>query len=190
MDTAHGRRIDECVFWHATAVAVVLLNLGLAAQAAVNTVSIFSPSNNRNLSFQVYTPPGYAANPAHRYPVVISLHGIGGNSQQRANLYAPTLDARTNSGELVPMIWLFPDGQTNSFYGDAFDGHKQVYSHIINEALPHVDAQYRTIDATRISGDGRVQHGRLRCGALCGQASRVVLRGGGVWRGTWPPGRI
>ena len=43
------------------------------------------------------------------------------------------------------MIWVFPDGQTNSFYGDAFDGHKQVHSHIINEVLPHVDAQYRTI---------------------------------------------
>ena len=43
------------------------------------------------------------------------------------------------------MIWLFPDGQTNSFYGDAFDGHKQVYSHIIGEALPYVDANYRTI---------------------------------------------
>jgi endo-1,4-beta-xylanase len=116
-----------------------------AAHAAVNTVSMFSPANGRNLSFQVYTPPGYAANTSRSYPVVVSLHGIGGTPQQRASLYAPTLDARTNSGEILPMIWVFPDGQTNSFYGDAFDGHKQVYSHIIHEALPYVDQQYRTI---------------------------------------------
>lgn len=116
-----------------------------SVQGAVATVNVFSPSNNRNLSFQVYTPPGYAMETARRYPMVISLHGIGGQSSDRANLYAPTLDARTNSGELLPMIWLFPSGQTNSFYGDAFDGHKQVYSHIIGEALPYVDANYRTI---------------------------------------------
>jgi S-formylglutathione hydrolase FrmB len=116
-----------------------------AASAAVSTVTDFSPSNGRNVSFQVYTPPGYTTDTTRHYPVVISLHGIGGNSLQRANLYGPTLDARINSAELLPMIWLFPDGQENSFYGDAFDGHKQVYSHIIGEALPYVDANYRTI---------------------------------------------
>jgi S-formylglutathione hydrolase FrmB len=124
---------------------VVFLLSGVVAHADVSTVSIFSPSNNRNVSFQVYTPPGYTTDAIRQYPVVISLHGIGGNSLQRANLYGPTLDARINSAELLPMIWLFPDGQTNSFYGDAFDGHKQVYSHIISEALPYVDANYRTI---------------------------------------------
>ncbi len=115
------------------------------ANGAVSTISYFSPSNNRNLSFQVYTPPGYTTDPTRKYPVVISLHGIGGTSAQRANLYGPTLDTRINSAEIVPMIWIFPDGQTNAFYGDAFDGHKQVYSQIINEELPYVDAHFRTI---------------------------------------------
>jgi endo-1,4-beta-xylanase len=115
------------------------------ADAAVSTVTIFSPSNNRNLSFQVYAPPGYSAEPSRRFPVVFSLHGIGGNSLDRANLYAPKLDARIAAGELLPMIWVFPSGQSNSFYGDAFDGHKQVYSHIIGEALPYVDTHFRTI---------------------------------------------
>ena len=115
------------------------------ASAAVSTVTVFSPSNNRNLTFQVYTPPGYSIETSRRYPVVISLHGIGGTSLQRANLYEDYLDAGINSAELLPMIWLFPDGQDNSFYGNAFDGHKQVYSHIMGEALPYVNANYRTI---------------------------------------------
>ena len=115
------------------------------AEATVSTINYFSLSNNRNLSFQVYTPPGYTTETSREYPVVISLHGIGGTSSQRVNLYGPTLDTRINNGEILPMIWIFPDGQTNSFYGDAFDGHKQVYSQIINEELPYVDANYRTI---------------------------------------------
>ena len=115
------------------------------AHATITTVTTFSPSNNRNVSFQVYTPPGYSANPAQRYPVVYSLHGIGGTSLNRANVYAPVLDAKMNAADIAPMIWVFPDGQTNSFYGDAFDGHKQVYSNIIHEVLPHVDANFRTI---------------------------------------------
>ena len=127
------------------AVAGALVSFSAAAHAAVTTETIFSPSNGRNLSFQVYTPPGYATDVSRRYPLVISLHGIGGKSLDRANLYAPTLDARINSGELAPMIWAFPDGQTNSFYGDAFDGHKQVHSNIIGEALPFVEGKYRTI---------------------------------------------
>jgi S-formylglutathione hydrolase FrmB len=115
------------------------------APATVSTVSIFSPSNGRDVGFQIYTPPGYASDPAKRYPIVFSLHGIGGLSLQRASLYAPTLDARISSGEILPMIWVFPDGQENSFYGDAFDGHKQVYSNVIGEVLPYVEANYRSI---------------------------------------------
>jgi endo-1,4-beta-xylanase len=126
-------------------VALLLQLIPSAVQSAVTTETIFSSSNNRNLSFRVYTPPGYSSNSTQHYPLVISLHGIGGTSAQRASTYVPTLDARITSGEILPMIWLFPDGQTNSFYGDAFDGHKQVYSHIIHEAIPYVDANYRTI---------------------------------------------
>ena len=111
--------------------------------ATVSTVSIFSPSNNRNISFRVYTPPGYDTTTA-RYPVVYSLHGISGTSQNRVSQVVPTLDAAITAGTVRPMIYVFPDGQTNSFYGDAFDGHKQVYSNIISEVLPYVDVHYRT----------------------------------------------
>src|SRR5688572_9676822 len=101
------------------ALCVAVLLDACVASALVSTVSVFRPSNGRHLSFQVYTPPGYASDQA-RYPLVLSLHGIGGTSLQRANLYTQTLDARITSGDILPMIWVFPDGQQNSFYGDAF----------------------------------------------------------------------
>ena len=52
------------------AVVAVALVAGKAAHATVTTVTAFSPSNNRNVSFQVYTPPGYSSNPTQRYPAV------------------------------------------------------------------------------------------------------------------------
>jgi enterochelin esterase-like enzyme len=126
-------------------VASAIAGAALPCVAAVAPVAIFSPSNGRDLTFYVYTPPGYATNASQTYPVVYSLHGIGGTPLQRANTYAPTLDQRTAAGLLAPMIWVFPDGQLDSFYGDAFDGHSQVYSHIIGEIIPYVDDNYRTI---------------------------------------------
>jgi len=113
--------------------------------AGVSTVTLFSSSNNRNLSFQVYTPPDYATATSRKYPVVVSLHGIGGTSTARSGIYGPLLDARTTAGEILPMIWIFLDGQTDSFYGDAYNGSKQVYSQIINEQLPYVESHYRAI---------------------------------------------
>ena len=131
---------------HARFLAIaMLLCIAPFCDATVTTVTIFSPSNNRNVSFHVYTPPAYSTSGATRYPVVYSLHGIGGNPLQRANMAAPTLDSLISAQEVPPMIWVFPDGQTDSFYGDAFDGHKQVYSNVVQEVLPYVDANYRTI---------------------------------------------
>src|SRR5262245_19673181 len=95
------------------ALSIALL-CGRFADATVSTITIFSSSNNRNTSFQVYTPPGYTTDAARKYPVVISLHGIGGNSGQRANSYGPALDTQINAGQILPMIWIFPDGQNNS----------------------------------------------------------------------------
>jgi S-formylglutathione hydrolase FrmB len=115
------------------------------AEATIIKASMFSPSNDRDIQFRVYTPPGYNAKSATRYPVVFSLHGEGGTPSQRAANYAPTLDQEINNGTIMPMIWVFPDGQDNSYYGNAFDGHKQVYSNIIQELVPKIDATYKTI---------------------------------------------
>src|SRR5688500_3932786 len=62
------------------AVAVVVLMGAGHVQATVNTVNLFSPSNGAVVPFQVYTPPNYASSPGQHFPVVYSLHGIGGTS--------------------------------------------------------------------------------------------------------------
>jgi enterochelin esterase-like enzyme len=138
-----------------TLVAVIRIAFPGVAAATTTTVTRFSPSNGRNLSFVVYAPPGYQASGSQSYPVVYSLHGIGGTAPNRANQLVPTLDAAIVAGDVPPMIWVFPDGQTDSFYGDAFDGSKRVYSNIIGEVIPYVDANYRTVAAR----EGRAMEG-------------------------------
>jgi enterochelin esterase-like enzyme len=126
-------------------ILVAALSVATLAEATIVKGSMFSPSNGRNVDYRVYTPPGYSAKTATRYPVVFSLHGEGGTPSQRALNYAPTLDQDIKSGAIMPMIWVFPDGQDDSYYGNAFDGHKQVYSNVIKELVPLIDTTYKTI---------------------------------------------
>jgi endo-1,4-beta-xylanase len=169
------------------AVIATLLCTAAPAAASVTTVTLFSPSNNRNISFQVYLPPNYNGASAVRYPVVYDVHGIGGTSLGRSNQVVPTLDAAIVAGTVQPMIWIFPDGQTNSFYGDAFDGHKQVYSNIIGEVLPYVDSHYRTwadrdhraIEGFSMGGFGAAMYAAKRADLF----SAVVEYGGALT--TW-----
>jgi enterochelin esterase-like enzyme len=127
---------------------IVLALSARPAHAGTQTISLFSPANGRNVNLVVYTPPDYATT-THRYPVVLDLHGIGGNPVNRANNVVPYLDAAIRAGTAMPMIYVFGDGQNDSFYGDAFDGHKQVYSNVIGEVLPYVDANFRTLNNRR-----------------------------------------
>ena len=149
MDCTANRRRTVSTNGRAAQIALVaLLASSFAsstAHAKIIKASMFSPANGRNVEYRVYTPPGYNAKAATRYPVVFSLHGEGGVPSQRANNYAPTLDQKISSGQIMPMIWVFPDGQINSYYGNAFDGHKQVYSNIVKELVPLIDSSYKTL---------------------------------------------
>jgi enterochelin esterase-like enzyme len=114
-------------------------------RAEVQTISIPSPSNGGELLFAIYLPPQYKANPTERFPTVYCLHGLSGNPISRSHQVVPSLEVQIGSGKVQPMIYVFPDGQRNSFYADAFDGHKQVHVNIIDEVVPYVDKNFRTM---------------------------------------------
>lgn len=123
---------------------LLVLDPSRPAAAEVRTIQIDSATNRRQTTFAVYLPPHYAKDERTRYPVVYSLHGLSGDPTRRTGQIVPALEAALSTGAVAPMIWVFPDGQRNSFYGDAHDGHKQVYSNIVAEVIPYVDRQFRT----------------------------------------------
>lgn len=114
----------------------------------------------------VYLPPGYNTYD-HRvkYPVLILLHGFGGDHNYYRGLYglAETLDDMINSGEIDPMIVVTPDASTGlggSFYtnspdtlagypGRSFSG---LWADYIEEVLFVVDTSYHTIPDWRYTG--------------------------------------
>jgi enterochelin esterase family protein len=102
----------------------------------------------------VYTPPGYDANPAARYPVLYLLHGMG--EDQRAwveqGRVGAILDNLIAEGKAREMIVVIEDAGTGGGFaprtgrrvgrGTPGSGYRQVF---LAETVPMIDATYRTI---------------------------------------------
>lgn len=107
----------------------------------------------------VYTPPGYDANPAQRYPLLILQHGYGEDETgwTRQGKAQFILDNLIAAGRAKPMIVVMDRGYANktgapSFalsddtpvkeIGIAFAAFEDV---ILRDLIPTIDASYRTI---------------------------------------------
>jgi endo-1,4-beta-xylanase len=113
-----------------------------------------SKTLNREVSYLVWLPPGYAQS-TNRYPVIYWLHGSSGHQFGGATIFLPHVPEAIKEGALPPVIVVSVNGMVKSFYCDSSDGQCPMESVIIKDLIPHVDATYRTI-AKR---EGRVIEG-------------------------------
>lgn len=94
----------------------------------------------------VYTPGGYSANPAQRYPLLVLQHGSGGSRSSwvahgRANLILDNLIA---AGEAMPMVVVMMDGHSSGTYqGREIKGVESFSLELLEDALPLVEKNYR-----------------------------------------------
>ncbi|MEO8306572.1 MAG: alpha/beta hydrolase-fold protein [Pseudomonadota bacterium] len=168
-------------------VAVLLLFIGTSALAEesvsgpagqIERVVVAGKSLAGNLSGDpaqrevlVYTPPGYAADARHRYPVVYFLHGYGVTAQFYANtLNWPTaIDRAINDAHLQKMIVVMPDAFT-PFGGSMYSNSVTTgnwESFVARDLVGYVDSHYRTIakrEARGLSGHSMGGYGTLRIG--------------------------
>ena len=116
-----------------------------------NVMQILFPSRSTNTSRRafVYTPPGYDKNQSTRYPVLYLQHGWGEDetawsNQGHANLI---MDNMIAEGKVKPFIIVMTYGMTNDIkFGGLrnFDiGPFQTV--LVDELIPYVDANFRTI---------------------------------------------
>jgi enterochelin esterase-like enzyme len=91
-----------------------------------------------DVGYVVWTPAGYAQNPAKRYPVVYFLHGLGGTEASDAAGFSEIVSAAIKNELLPPVICVFPNGGVAWYQGN-------VEKMIIEELLPSIDSDYRTI---------------------------------------------
>ncbi len=130
-------------------VAVVQASALAALQGRVESRTFTGPITGKTVKYSIYLPPGYDSGTA-RYPVVYHLHGIGGvhNGQQVSTVPA-SFEAAAGQNLIGPVIIVFPDGYSDSFWADSIGGNKPAETDVVRQLVPHVDATFRTIADAR-----------------------------------------
>lgn len=104
----------------------------------------------------VYLPPGYAANPTKRYPVIYLLHGFGGGAEPflRRIAFEKPLDSLIARGALKEMIVVTPDANnrlTGGFFRNSpVTGRWEDF--VVKDLVAFIDSHYRTIRSRKSRG--------------------------------------
>lgn len=113
----------------------------------------------------VVLPPGYAAHPRQRYPVLYLLHGFPGMPSAFVTIgQVATIEATlVATGRMRPIILVMPTG-TRSFLADTEwvngIGRANAWETMVARDLVHaVDARYRTIPNRAARGIGGLSEG-------------------------------
>ena len=137
-----------------TLAAIAALCTGTGAFAQWVTSAVTAPgvqyrtfesaAANHTVSFHIWLPPEYDTQPDRTFPLLVWLHGSGDGT-----LGIPWLSSYFGTamahGAIPPMIVLFPNGMTYSMWCDSKDGTVPMERVVIDDLLPFVDANYRTI---------------------------------------------
>ena len=107
---------------------------------------IESRALGHKVGYCVWTPPDYAESKG-RYPIIIVLHGMGGNESHDSGLYGypPMFETAIREHLIPPCILVFPNGGNSGYRGKAEEM-------ILKEVLPAVERSYRTTPQRALLG--------------------------------------
>ena len=103
-----------------------------------------SAAARTNVSYFIYLPAIYDAQPHQRFPVLYWLHGSGGGLPGVPAM-VDHFDTAIRAGKTPPMLIVFVNGLADSMYCDSKDGRTPMETLIVKELVPNVDAGFRTI---------------------------------------------
>ncbi|MGC9319198.1 MAG: alpha/beta hydrolase [Armatimonadota bacterium] len=106
------------------------------------------------VSYHIYLPDEYQAEPERRFPVLYWLHGTSGGLPGVRPLSAH-FGGAMRAGTIPPMLVVFPNAPPGSLWVDSKDGKMPVETVVVSELVPHIDATFRTI----ASPEGRIVEG-------------------------------
>lgn len=131
----------------ASAAFVIDINANVTF-GSVEPMSFTAGSTGLPVNFTVYLPPSYASSATRRYPVLFHLHGIGGAHNGNQIVAVPrSHEAAVRAGLVQELILVFPDGFQDSFWADSVNSAKPAETHLVQELLPYIDNNFRTIAA-------------------------------------------
>lgn len=124
-----------------------------------------SSLEGRRREHVVYLPPSYYDHPTQRYPVVYLLHGINGGSREwEPRDIQQRLDRLFSTGGLAESIVVMPDGESLWYIDSSVTPWRSMF---VEEMVPQVDADYRTLADRRhrgVSGVSMGGHGAFTIG--------------------------
>jgi len=142
---------------------IAVLVCCIAEASTITNLTVRSAKMDRDIPVSVVLPEGYDASGETRYPSVWILHGAGGSGASKAS--------EKCIGDLVDkygFIGICPDGGKTSWWLDSpVDPTYQYETFVVAEALPFIEANYRTIaDRTKrgIMGGSMGGHGACYLG--------------------------
>jgi enterochelin esterase-like enzyme len=134
---------------------------GATVKIAVTSAAL----GGRHQTVYVYLPPGYAAHPARRYPVLYLLHGVPG----RPKAFLETVRAGVDQDVLVaehrmrPTILVMPFGSTGTFTDEEWaNGWRRGNgweTFVARDLVRAIDGRFRTISSASARGIGGLSEG-------------------------------
>jgi enterochelin esterase-like enzyme len=127
---------------------IVLANVvPLCAQNAriMEGLAMKSSVLNQEVKYSIILPQDYYTS-KRSYPVVYLLHGLGDNESSwlEYGRVSATVDAAVKNKEIVPMIYVMPQGFRNYYVND-YAGKFPYMDMFVQELVSYIDQQYRTI---------------------------------------------
>ena len=115
-------------------------------QRYTTDLTIDSKILGRKVNYSITLPKSYVSEKERRYPVVYMLHGYGddNNSWNGNWLHGNDKIFALESNGLSDMIYVFPQGFT-TYYCNYYTGAFNYMDMFIQELIPYIDANYRTI---------------------------------------------
>ena len=97
----------------------------------------------RRVGYNIYLPPGYRES-NERLAVIYNLHGASGNEHHSFE-DVKVLHEGIITGRWPPMLMVLPNGGTFTQYRNSYDGAIPAETCIVEDLIPHIDSEYRTI---------------------------------------------
>lgn len=136
-----------------------IVSCTLVYSAKVDTVSIYSPSMDKEVKAIIITPDSYPD--IKELPTVYLLHGHSGNYRD----YIQNIPDLGEYADRFSMIFVCPDGNYNSWYFDSPEKPESKYETFISkELVSWVDRNYKTYtrrEGRAITGLSMGGHGAL-----------------------------
>jgi dienelactone hydrolase len=138
------------------------------ATGAVVTQQFYSRYRKRVVNMVTIRPPG----PAGRMPVVLALHGAGGDASAEVDLGYPQYLAAAVAAGARPFAVVAVDGGSATYWHPRADG-DDPQGMLIYEVLPRLQQQGYLVSRVGLSGQSMGGYGALLLGARLGP-SRVA----------------